>query len=270
MPNIRRSFSEGYLYPAERSEMERTLTDLDVSLPGAERLGELISILLPHGNLKNCGDLILQGLKQVDLNRFKNLVIVGTNHKKTNQPISYCEGISFKFYDEIVEINQDLLEGIKSNPWLIKDNLIHEQEYSIDVFLPYLRHLTGENFSIIPIMVSKHTVEESRNLASTFGMLKNEALPVISSNLNQYEDRNTTITKDDEIIKSFLSLDTAEFFKTAKEIGHTSCNLAGMGGMMEITRKLNGRIKIIARKTLCYNSNGIERCTGYITAVSSM
>ncbi|MGP6206806.1 AmmeMemoRadiSam system protein B [Cuniculiplasma sp. SKW3] len=267
MNTLRRPTSEGFLYPSGKDESNKIFNQMiaEINNPIEER--DLIGAILPHGNVKNCGRMIIEGLRNIDFNSHRNFLILGTNHKRNNQSSSYSQGISFLIHNEEVKINEELIKKISSNPWLIKDNLSHEQEYSIEYILPYIRFLSHQNFFIVPILSGRQSIEEAKNLSSTIGILRDESFPIISSNLNQFEDRETTENKDNEIIKAMQKLDAEELFKTGKEINHTVCNLSGIGAMLEAARKMDGNIKILNKQTLCYNSYGVERCTGYISAI---
>lgn len=268
MNTLRRSTTEGYLYPSDKEESYKIFNELLTKIGKPIEEKDLIGIILPHGNVKNCGMMIIDGLRNINFNLHRNFLILGTNHKRNNQSSSYSQGVSFLVHNEEVQINEELIKKISSNPWLLRDNLSHEQEYSIEYVLPYMRFLAQQNFFIVPILSGRHSMEEARNLSNTIGILRGDSLPIISSNLNQFEDRETTEYKDNEIINAIQKLDAEELFKTAREINHTACNLSGIGAMLEVARKMDGNIKILNKITLCYNSYGVERCTGYVSAIA--
>ncbi len=268
MSTYRISVSEGYLYPSNKEEMDKIMDNYNYRFTEKFENKEIIGVLVPHGKIQNCGELVMSGLKSLEFSHKSNFLILGTKHNSSFPINSYYDGSPFQAHGRPFPIYSRGIEIIKNNPWIQRDNLSHEKEYSIDSILPYLSRVRRDDIGILPILLGRHNIDDSLNIARTFNAIKNESIMIVSANLNQYENKKNTEEKDKILLDAFTSLDVERFHVVAKEINHTGCNLGGMGALMEATRVARGSIMIIQQSIKCYNSYGNERCTGYSAIVS--
>jgi AmmeMemoRadiSam system protein B len=127
-----------------------------------------------------------------------------------------------------VAIDRDLAARIlKSCPVVADDSSAHRFEHAIEVELPFLQTLCPA-LQIVPITVGTsglHLLEElGRALAEVVRSSPGDVLIIASSDMNHYEDDDTTRMKDHKAIKAILGPAVAMLTAT-KLLGATSAEL---------------------------------------------
>lgn len=158
-----------------------------------------------------------------------NFLILGVNHLRTGSSFSIAKkGIWKTPLGEILIDEKNADEIVKKIEFLDFDILSHNNEYSIEVQLPFLQYKFKNEFKFIPILIkSDHEdlFDQSRFLGEVLGkfLKKNEDWALIATSNFSALPKKLAEETDDYLISSILKLNEEEFFEKIKETNSGVC-----------------------------------------------
>ncbi len=196
-------------------------------------------------------------------------VILGPNHTGFGEYISVFDGI-YKTPLGQVKPCQSIIEEITRNSLIKKDRLAHINEHCIEVQLPFIQFTIKNNFCVVPIVVGLADLNVLWNLGDTIAnVLKSKnALIVVSSDFNHYEDQKTTIYKDNLAIEKILSLNEDEFVRTIEKYNISMCGANVAYAAIIASKKLGATSGMLIEHKTSFDVNGEKRQTvGYASII---
>jgi AmmeMemoRadiSam system protein B len=137
-----------------------------------------------------------------------------------------------------VAISNKVAEKILNKSSLVEYDVIpHENEHSIEVQLPFLQYRFGNDFKIVPILVSnkfndKDFVEQCKKLGKAIAhsvMSEKEKWIIIATSDFSQGSKKDVDKKDKSIISSLKSLKEERFFNA---INKSSSRICGYGAIL--------------------------------------
>ncbi len=178
----------GQFYPADKSVLGKTLTDLFAKAE-PKKANNTLAIITPHAGYVFSGTIAASAFNQIDTGKsYQNVFIIASSHREYFKGASiYSVGNCETPLGE-VKVNLDLAKK------LISENKIfsyvpeaHSAEHSIEVQLPFLQYILKKDFLIIPIVIGTQSDEDCKLIAKALSPFFNEEnLFVISSDFSHY------------------------------------------------------------------------------------
>lgn len=106
------------------------------------------------------------------------------------------------------------------------DTAAHAREHSLEVQLPFLQRLLGDDFTFVPICLGAHDyrlAEEIGNAIATVLREEKDVAILASSDLNHYEEQQETLRKDQLAIDEVLKRDPRELWRVVDEFDVSMC-----------------------------------------------
>jgi AmmeMemoRadiSam system protein B/AmmeMemoRadiSam system protein A len=215
----------GSFYPLDRGVLQNTVDSLlmKAELQPEADAGRLIALLSPHAGYEFSGWVAAYGYKRLrEMRDIDTVILIGSSHRMTFTGASvYTEG-RFKTPLGEIEIDEELATGLlkkEANVTFLREAF--DGEHSLEVQLPFLQRVL-EDFSIVPVLISRPTREMYQHLAAKFaGILasNDKAVVVVSSDMSHYFDHETAIKKDGKMIDALerISLIDIESLLRTKE-----------------------------------------------------
>jgi AmmeMemoRadiSam system protein B len=255
----------GYFYPSDRKELERMLTAFfEKARKEVKERENVIGIIVPHAGYIYSGLTAAYAYASLPKNPKKTIVIIGPNHTGYGSEVSVYPNGKWKTPLGEIEVDEDFVdELIKDCKLAEKDEAAHIYEHSIEVQLPFLQFLYGNNFKIVPICLMNQSLEVAERLANALIKIKKEFLVVASSDLNHYESYDVTQKKDMELIKAIISLDLKNFYQTLEKLNVSACGYGAIATLMSLTKKLDGKIELLRHSTSAEVSKDYLNVVGY-------
>lgn len=190
----RLAFHAGSWYSADKGsliyEITRNLEKTNTSLPQNKKLKGIIS---PHAGFRWSGPTAAWGYVNINPNDYKRVFLLGPSH---HAYFVGCGLTKCKYYETPlgdIEIDTEIIESLlKKEGFISIDRKTDEKEHSLEMQLPFLKHMFGNNnFTLVPIIVGNTT----KDLERTFGKIlseyykDNETLFVISSDFCHWGNR---------------------------------------------------------------------------------
>ena len=102
------------------------------------------------------------------------------------------------------------------------DEMAHRYEHSIEVQLPFLQFLYGDNFKIVPICFLMQdydsAVEVGRALVEALDATN--TVVIASSDMTHYEPAKVAAAKDHAALKAVTDMDAKRFYETVESQKH--------------------------------------------------
>jgi len=141
------------------------------------------------------------------------IIIFGVNHSGAGYAVAASEEA---WKTPLGEVEADLeLAGLLEIGF---DEDAHRYEHSIEVQLPFLQYLYGDDFTFLPVSITP-----SFDIASGVGIekalskldekVKKDIVVLASSDFTHYEDANSAKEKDGKAIEHILALDEKSFLR---------------------------------------------------------
>ena len=196
-------------------------------------------------------------------------ILLGPRHYPQGQPLAILTEGSFETPLGSARIDAPMAaELARACPLLREDPMAHAREHSLEVQLPFLQRIDGENLRFVPVVLATDrygAMEElGRAVAQVVRAQKEPVLVIASSDMNHYESDEVTRIKDRRAIERVLALDPQGLYDTVRKEGITMCGYAATVAMLVAARELGAReAQLIRYATSGDVSGDREQVVGY-------
>lgn len=208
--NIRQAAVAGQFYPANKQELETILLGY-LNKSTQKPINNLRILIVPHAGLEYSGMVAGSGFSQLKNQNYKRVILLGVSHsEKTSQALIDNNDYWQTSLGQVAIDKEGIKQLIDGNR-IKTDNQIHEKEHSLEMELIFLQQVLTD-FKIIPILLAE--VDEQLLTKISFrlaGLLDQETLLVISTDLSHYLQYETAVTKDKLLIDYLRMGNLAEF-----------------------------------------------------------
>ncbi len=169
-------------------------------LAGATRevSGDLVALIAPHAGLMYSGPVAAHAYGQLRGRRFDVAVIVGPSHFVGFGGVAVIPRGGFETPLGVAAIDEDCAQALMRATPLVREHPgAHAREHSVEMQLPFLRHLAPET-KIVPLVMGYQTAETARGLGDALAdvLYTRDALLIASSDLSHYQPADTAATLD--------------------------------------------------------------------------
>jgi AmmeMemoRadiSam system protein B len=187
---LRRAAVAGSWYPgrpdAIRTEVDRYLAEAgDVAVPG-----RLVALLSPHAGLRYSGPVAAYGYSLLRGRSPLTVVLVGPSHRAAFDGVAVHGHGAWETPLGRAAIDEDLASAlIASGGTIFEDGIVHGEEHSLEMQLPFLQRLVPE-LRIVPAMMGTQSRGEVDHLAEAMAAAvagRDDVVLVASSDLSHYE-----------------------------------------------------------------------------------
>jgi len=264
---VRRPAVAGSFYPAGEAELREAIEGSYLHRLGPGRLPPLVAAaptpdlkacVCPHAGYAYSGPIAAHSFLDISqLETPELVVIVGPNHYGLGSGVAtYGEGEWETPLGKVRVDNDASKRIVELAPFVDIDPEAHRREHSIEVQLPFLQHIYGGSFSLLPISLAFQHKAIARDLGKGLAELLKEAAEVdvsavliASSDLTHYEPAAQAKEKDTALLKHVERLDLDAFYTTLERRNVTACGYGAIATVMEACRLLGyakGRVNAYA------------------------
>ncbi len=274
---LRKPVVAGVFYPVERDALAKTIKECFLGPLGPGDLPQLqknplpkpVGLIVPHAGYMYSGQVAAWGYYELSKKgRPHTVVLIGPNHTGYGKPVSIYPSGAWKTPFGDVKVNEDGVHFIIENSKFVEaDFNAHRMEHSLEVQLPFLQYLYGDDFMIIPITMMDQSpeavVDLSKALLRYLSIYPN-TLVVASTDLNHYDSHETTLKKDSLIIEAIEKNDT-QLLYDAVYVHHVSA--CGYGAIATLMLLGLGRPRILKHATSGEVSGDYLEVVGYLSVI---
>jgi AmmeMemoRadiSam system protein B len=232
-----------------------------------------IGAVVPHAGLMYSGHVAAAFYGLADLP--KRFVILCPNHTGAGYPAAINREGAWRTPFGDAAIDTPLADALMQRTRLLREDArAHAREHSLEVQLPFLQRLLGNDFTFVPICLATHQLELIEEVGNAVGEVvaaQSEPVGILaSSDLNHYEDQKTTLRKDQLAIDDVLKLDPAELWRVVDKFDVSMCGIIPTTAMLFAARKLGAKNATLIKHATSGDINGdFGHVVGYASILIS-
>ena len=182
------------------------------------------------------------------------IVILSPNHTGLGSPFSIMSygAWSLPFGDAVID--EDLANKLKASCDLFEeDSEAQRREHALEVQLPFLQFLKND-FKFVPITLGHirydKCAEIGKAIADCIRKEKEPILMIASSDMNHYEEHETTLKKDQRAIDQILARNPEGLYQTVHNEEISMCGIIPTTAMLVAANLLGAKkAELIDHKT---------------------
>ena len=190
----------------------------------------IVGLICPHAGYMYSGPVAASAYFELAQDgKPDTVVLLGPNHTGYGSALSIMTEGTWQTPLGNVEIDTEIAKAIMQETSIIDiDEMAHRYEHSIEVQLPFLQFLFGNNFKLVPICFLMQDYES----AVEVGRALEEALDttntvvIASSDMTHYEPAKKAAEKDHAALQAVTDMDAKRFYETVEAQNITACGYA--------------------------------------------
>lgn len=265
---IREPAVAGQFYPAAAGQVE---AQLDQLLPPVEGKRKAIAIVVPHAGWMYSG--MTAGLVYSRVNIPDRVLLVGPNHHGIGCDYAVFEAGAWRTPVGDVPVAGPLTAALLDNCDLLgSDARAHGLEHSLEVQVPMLRR-ANPKVQIAPILIGGGWPESGgrnrlRQIGEAIALTVQEYGPpvllVASTDLNHYEDQETSRIKDELVLDAVVNLDEDGMMQRVKDVEVSMCGVAATYVVIVAAKQLGAkRAEVVDYRTSGDVTGDLASVVGY-------
>ena len=268
---LRKSAFAGFFYPAQKEQLSAIL---DQAFPDYALADRPSLVMVPHAGFVFSVATAAEALSGVHLP--DTVIILCPSHTGLGSQLGVWPGDAWLTPLGSVNIDKDLGEELCRNGIFEKDYQCHLREHAIEVVLPLLQFMrSGNPPLIVPVCVGTNDPATLKLAAASLadaageGIQSGSVLLIVSSDMNHYEDEETTIRKDRRALECVLAEDGEALLARCAAEHITMCGAAPMAlALMTLEKIRNGKRPALPARLTGHTTSGAvnndyEHVVGY-------
>jgi hypothetical protein len=278
----REPYAAGRFYAGKPDELR---TDLKILFDKAvqKKSERVVAVISPHAGYVYSGEVAASAFNQIDKKKqYKHVFILASSHVKYMGGASIYYRGNYKTPLGTVKIDRELAKKLADEYDVFTfDKEADAFEHSLEVQLPFLQYLLGENISLIPIIIGSQSTQICKEIATILKpYLNEENLFVISTDFSHYPTYKDALSVDIATANSILLNDSKEFLQTLKKntdknIPNLATSICGWTSVLTLLYMTEGNDQIEISPILYKNSGDTpygdkDRVVGYYALAVSL
>lgn len=241
--------------------------------PQSQTKERFIGAVVPHAGLMYSGHVAAAFYGAAELPR--RFVILCPNHTGYGHFAAINREGAWRTPFGDAKIDTPLADALmNATPLLSVDEKAHAREHSLEVQLPFLQRLLGNDFTFVPICLGAHRYDYAEEIGHAIAeVIRAEKEPVgilASSDLNHYEDQETTLRKDQLAIDEVLKLRPHELWRVVDDYDVSMCGFIPTTTMLAAANELGAtKAKLLKHATSGDVNRDYTRVVGYAAVMVS-
>jgi MEMO1 family protein len=255
----------GQFYPGNPQELSALVEEYTKESTTEERL-KVRGCLVPHAGYMYSGAVAGAVFARIFLP--PKILLLGVRHYPRGEALAILSRGAWRTPLGDVPVEAPLAARLRAAcPALREDRVAHSLEHSLEVELPFLQ-LLDRGFSFVPIAIGTLRYDDLREtgegIARTLHELPEDILIVTSSDMNHYEDEETTRRKDGKAIDCMLNLDPKALFEVCRNEEISMCGLGPAIVMLTAMNHLGvSKAELVCYRTSADTSGNRKEVVGY-------
>ncbi|OOG24741.1 AmmeMemoRadiSam system protein B [Thioalkalivibrio denitrificans] len=257
---IRPAAAAGHFYPSEPGLL-RTMVD---NLLNGARAASVTggpppkALIVPHAGYIYSGLIAASAYVRLEtaFPLVRRVVLLGPAHRVGFYGIAAPEADCFETPLGYVAVDEASVEQACTLPTVFRYENAHAPEHSLEVQLPFLQRVIGDDFSLVPLVVgSAQATDVARVLSLLWG--GPETLIVVSSDLSHHLDYHSAREVDERTSAAI------ESFNEEAIAPGLACGRLPIQGLLQIARQKGLRARRLDLRSSGDTAGPRERVVGY-------
>lgn len=272
---IRRPIVAGTFYEGDAPSLKKQIEWCYTHAHGPGKLpkvqaGErsLAGLVSPHAGYMYSGPVAAHGFAYMAKDgKPSSIVILGPNHTGMGSGVSMMTSGKWLTPLGEVQIDQPLADAIRKASDIIDiDPTAHAGEHSLEVQLPFLQHLFGEEINIVPICMMMQDEETSGEIGQAIAEAAKgkDVVIIASTDFTHYESQQSAVAKDKKAIDQILALDWRGLLRVVSGEAISMCGSGPVAAMLCAAAALGAKkAKLLKYATSGDTAGPMPQVVGY-------
>jgi len=181
------------------------------------------------------------------------VVVLGPNHTGYGNPLSAMREGAWRTPLGDVQIDSEVADAISAESGILDfDEVAHRHEHSIEVQLPFLQYLYGNDFKFVPICFLMQDLQSAQEIGRALAeaLANRNAVVIASSDFTHYESQTSVNRKDLAALDAVEALDEKQFYQIIEAENVSACGYAPIAALMTYAKALGAtKAEILSHKT---------------------
>jgi MEMO1 family protein len=259
LPTIRRPTVASQFYEGDAEALKAQIRSCFLSKLGPQKLPQvnfhnpprnIVGLICPHAGYVYSGPVAAHSFYELALDgKPDSVILLGPNHTGYGSGLSVMREGIWRTPLGDVEVDSKLADAILHETRLLDvDEVAHRYEHSIEVQLPFLQFLYGNEFKIVPICFLMQdydsAIEVGRALLEALDATN--SVVIASSDMTHYQPANLAADKDRAALKAVVDLDEKRFYQTIETQNITACGYAPITSLITYAKGLNAKVALLS------------------------
>jgi AmmeMemoRadiSam system protein B len=223
-------------------------------------------VMVPHAGYVFSGAMCGRALASVQVP--KSVLILHTKHHPGGGALSLATFERWRTPLGEVPADAALNAALANVPGLTPSNAPHHQEHAAEVVLPFLQVLRPDvEVAVISVGPAPGAVLQQVGEAIAERLQGRDVLVVASSDMNHYEDHETTLQKDELALAELARFSPERMLDVCERHQISMCGAAATALMLFIARAQGAtEVELLEHDTSYAASGDFQRTVGYASA----
>lgn len=232
---VRKSAVSGMFYPGSERALRQTVKEFMDSVDSPQIEARLLGLIVPHAGYQYSGQVAAYAYKQLQGRSFNTVILIGPSHYIGFEGISVASEDFWETPIGRVAVDTTLAQRlVEENDKIMFYPSAHQREHSLEVQLPFLQEVLGDDFQILPLVIGNQSYQNCELLRDALvKILKQQEgiLLVASTDLSHYYPYDVAVNMDKTALKEIERLSPEELnMKLEKGI----CQLCGSSSVLSL------------------------------------
>jgi len=259
---LRRPFVAGQFYKANVEALRLQIESCFLSNLGPRKLPNtifpvssksrrVVGLICPHAGYLYSGAVAAWGFFELaQESPPKTVVLLGPNHTGYGGGLSLMREGCWQTPLGSVQVDTIVADAILSKLDYIDVGVsAHRFEHSLEVQLPFLQYLYGDNFKFVPLcflMQDYPSAIKVGNALIEVLAAHDDAVVIASSDFSHYEPALQAEKKDLSALNAITALDASCFYETLEAQQITACGYAPIAALITYAKGLNAQARLLS------------------------
>ena len=280
--NLRRPAVAGSFYAGDSKSLNIQIEKCFLHKIGPGKLpstiikGErkIVGLISPHAGYIYSGPVAANGFYKIALDgKPDTIIILGPNHRGFGEDISIMVDGKWKTPLGELEIDTNIAESILRNSKIIRnDKKAHQYEHSIEVQLPFIQYIFGNNIKFVPICMTRQDVNTDIEIAQSIcsSVVDKNVLIIASSDFTHYEPQEYAENIDKQAIDAILEFNPKKLYDIIYQQRLTMCGPGPITVMLIACETLGAKKAELLKYATSGDVSGMyDQVVGYASLIMS-
>jgi len=262
LPRIRRPTQAGAFYEGDAESLRAQIESCFLhrfgsgKLPKVENgsLRSVVGLVCPHAGYMYSGPVAANAYYELALDgKPDTVVVLGPNHTGYGSALALMDEGVWRTPLGDVEVDGEVAREIVQETRLVNvDELAHRHEHSIEVQLPFLQYLYGNEFKFVPVCFQLQDLASAEEIGNALVevLADRNAVIIASSDFTHYESQANASRKDNVALKAVEAMDAKQFLSIVEAQKVTACGYGPIAALITAAKGLLAKeAKLLRYKT---------------------
>jgi AmmeMemoRadiSam system protein B len=280
--NLRQPAVAGSFYDGDSKSLNKQIKNCflhkigpgEIPLTNPKRKSNIIGLVSPHAGYMYSGPVAANGFYKVALDgKPDTIIILGPNHRGFGENISIMTEGKWRTPLGELEIDAEMAEDILKNSKIIKnDKKAHQYEHSIEVQLPFIQYIFGNDIKFVPICMTRQDINTDIEIAQSIcsSVVDKNILVIASSDFTHYEPQEYAENVDKQAINAILEFNPKKLYDIIYHQNLTMCGPGPITAMLIACKTLGAKKAELLKYATSGDITGMyDQVVGYASLIVS-